>query len=164
MVEKDAIKTLLGRLAFTADLPEQTLDECAAVATVADFASGTTIFKEGAANPFLHVVVHGRVGLDIEVPGRGKVRVLSIESGEMLAWSALLGGGTMTVSARALQDTQMLAIPGAKLLEICQANHEAGFQIMQRMADALARRLFATRLQLLDLFAEPAVAGAIRSS
>ena len=162
MIEKE-IKNLLGGSGFTADLPEQALDEFAAVASLANFAAGRMIFEEGAANPFLYVVVQGRVGLDIEVPGRGRVRVLSIGPGEMLAWSALLGGGTMTVSATALQDTQVLAMPGARLIEICRANHEAGFHVMQRMASALAQRLVGTRLQLLDLFAEPATAGPIRS-
>jgi CRP-like cAMP-binding protein len=156
MIEKDTLKRLLYRLDFTADLPEHVLDECAALATLADLAAGTTLFEEGACNPFLYVVVRGRVALDIQVPGRGQVRVLSIEPGEMLAWSALLGGGTMTVSAVALEDTQMLALPGAKLLDVCQTNPDAGFQVMRRMADALAQRLVATRLQLLDLFAEPA--------
>lgn len=163
MIEKEAVKTMLGGLHFTADLPEHALDECAALATLADFAAGTLIFDEGSANPFLYVVVHGRVGLDMQVPGRGRVRVLSLGPGEMLAWSALLGGGTMTVSAVALQDTQAVALPGARLREICGANPEAGFHVMQRMASALAQRLVGTRLQLLDLFAEPAGNGPIRS-
>lgn len=162
-METEAVKTLLGGLAFMADLPEHALDECAAVATVADFAAGTIIFDEGAVNPSLYVVIRGRVGLDMQVPGRGRVRVLSLGPGEMLAWSALLGGGTMTVSAVALRDTQAVALPGARLLEICGANHEAGFHVMQRMASALAQRLVATRLQLLDLFAEPAGAAPLGS-
>jgi len=163
MMDKEAVKTLLGGLGFMAELPEHALDECAAVAHLANFAAGTLIFEEGAANPFLYVVVDGRVGLDMQVPGRGRVRVLSLGTGEMLAWSALLGGGTMTVSAVALQETQAVALPGARLLEICGAHHEAGFHVMERMASALAQRLFATRLQLLDLFAEPAGAAPIRS-
>lgn len=159
MIEIERLKQLLRQIEFTADLPESAIDECAAVSTLVDFAAGTTIFNEGAANEFLYVVIAGRVGLDISVPGRGRVRVLSVGPGEMLAWSALLGGGTMTVSAIALQETQALALPGARLLGICGENHEAGFQVMRRMACALAQRLVATRLQLLDLFAAPAGAG-----
>ena len=163
MIEIQRLKQVLREIEFTADLPEPAIDECAAASKLSDFVAGATIFDEGTVNEFLYVVVDGRVGLDIFVPGRGRVRVLSVGPGEMLAWSALLGNGTMTVSAIALEDTQVLGMPGAQLLDICGKNHEAGFHIMRRMASALAQRLVATRLQLLDLFAEPAGAGPVRS-
>jgi hypothetical protein len=67
----------------------------------------------------------------------------------------LLGGGVMTVSASALEDTRAIAASGTELLELCRTNRELGFELMQRMAGALAQRLVATRLQLLDLFAPP---------
>lgn len=163
MIEKQAVKSLLGELGFTADLPEKVVEELAAVSAVVDFPAGTTIFQEGAKNPFLYVVERGHVGLDMHVPGRGRVRILSVGPGEMLAWSALLGNGVMTVSAVALEDTHAIAASGPKLLELCGRNHEVGYQLMSQMAKSLAQRLVATRLQLLDLFAEPAGAGPVRS-
>ena len=39
-------------------------------------------------------------------------------------------------------------------MQLCAANHEFGFHLMQRLASSLSKRLVATRLQLLDLFAE----------
>lgn len=163
MIEKQAITNLLRELGFTADLPERLVEGLAEACAVVDFRAGTTIFQEGEKNPFLYVVERGHVGLDMHVPGRGRVRILSVGPGEMLAWSALLGNGVMTVSAVALEDTQAIAASGPKLLEVCSANHEMGYQLMSRMAKALAQRLVATRLQLLDLFAEPAGAGPFRS-
>jgi CRP/FNR family cyclic AMP-dependent transcriptional regulator len=163
MIEKRTIVNLLRELGFTVELPEQVVDELAEACAVAEFPAGTTIFQEGTKNPFVYVVERGHVGLDMHVPGRGRVRVLSVGPGEMLAWSALLGDGVMTVSAVALEDTQALAASGPKLLQVCSANHEVGYQLMCRMAKALAQRLVATRLQLLDLFAEPAGAGPFRS-
>ena len=163
MIEKQAVKKLLGELGFTAELPEHVVDELAAVSAVVDFPAGTTIFQEGEKNPFLYVVERGHVGLDMYVPGRGRVRILSVGPGEMLAWSALLGQGEMTVSAVTLEDTHAIAASGPKLRELCEANHEVGYQLMRQMAKALAQRLVGTRLQLLDLFAEPAGAGPTRS-
>lgn len=163
MIEKQAVKKLLSELGFTADLPEQVVEELAAVSAAVDFPAGTMIFQEGTQNPFLYVIERGHVGLDMHVPGRGRVRLLSVGPGEMLAWSALLGNGVMTVSAVALEDTQAIAASGPKLSELCGTNHEVGYQLMGQMAKSLAQRLVATRLQLLDLFAEPAGAGPARS-
>jgi len=163
MIEKQAVKNLLAGLGWSAGLAEEMVEELADISAVAEFTAGATIFREGDPNPFLYLIERGRVGLDMHVPGRGRVRILSVGAGEMLAWSAVLGGGVMTVSAEALEDTRAIAASGSKLLEVCSTNQELGYQLMQRMADALAQRLVATRLQLLDLFAPPPSAEPIRS-
>ena len=154
-IERQTAKDLLRELNFAAELPEHLLDELAPAAAVVEFAAGEALFQEGAENHLLYVVERGRVGLDMYVPGRGRTRILSLGPGDVLAWSALLGNGVMTVSATALENIRAVALPGPKMLELCCANHEIGFCLMRRMAMALAQRLVATRLQLLDLFAEP---------
>jgi CRP-like cAMP-binding protein len=139
-------------------VPEPALDALAAVSAVKDFSAHSTIFREGAENHFLYILNRGHVGLDMHVAGRGRVRILSLGPGEMLAWSALLGDGRMTATATALEDTQVISTPGQHLLELCNVSHEFGYQLMTRVADVLAKRLVATRLQLLDLFS-PSVSG-----
>ena len=155
MIEKQPLRQLLEELGFAVDLPESVLDQLAAASALVDYPAGATIFHAGDENHFLYLVHTGHVGLDMHVPGRGRVRMLSIGPGEMLAWSALLGDGRMTVSAVAVDDTQVVAIAAHKLMYVCRSNHAVGYELMNRMARALAQRLTATRLQLLDLFAEP---------
>ena len=86
------------------------------------------------------------------MPTRGGVRILSVGPGDMIAWSALLGDGRMTASAVAIEDTEVVAIPAADALALSETHPEFGYYLMQRVANALANRLVATRLQLLDLF------------
>jgi CRP-like cAMP-binding protein len=160
MIDKRAMREALRQLGFVADLPDRVVEELANVSALVDFPAGAALFHEGTENQFLYLVHSGHVGLDMYVPGRGRVRILSVGPGEMLAWSALLGDGRMTVSATALDDLQAVAMAAPKLRELCEADHEVGFQLMSRMAQALAHRLLATRLQLLDLFAEPSHSGA----
>lgn len=154
MINKEVLKETLRALGFSADLPERVLDELATVCAMVDFPEGSTIFQEGAENHFLFVIQSGKVGLDMYIPSRGRVRILSVGPGEMLAWSALLGEGRMTATAVAVEDTRAVAASAKKLRELCEANHEVGYQLMSRMAKSLSQRLIATRLQLLDLFAE----------
>lgn len=143
----------LGRLRFAADLPPQTLVEVAALASERVVSAKSVIFREGEICPDLYVVQKGVVALDMHVPGRGAVRILTVGEGELLGWSALLGEGRMTATATALDDTRLAVISGAKLRGLCETNHEVGVRVMQQMATALSQRLVATRLQLLDLFA-----------
>jgi CRP-like cAMP-binding protein len=60
----------------------------------------------------------------------------------------------MTCTAVTLDNVEAVVVTGAKLLELCEQDHEFGYHLMRRMATALSRRLLATRLQLLDLFAD----------
>jgi CRP-like cAMP-binding protein len=162
--DQEARKSMLREQSFWAGLPEPVLDALAAVSTVTDFAAGSTIFREGAENHFLYILHRGHVGLDMHVASRGRVRILSLGPGEMLAWSALLGDGQMTATATALEDTQVISTAGRHLLDLCNANHEFGYHLMTRVADVLAKRLVATRLQLLDLFSPSAMSGSVDGS
>jgi CRP-like cAMP-binding protein len=161
VVDAKALAKILGKLRFSEALAEGLLEQVAAAARLREFAAGSVLFREGARNDELMVIASGRVALDMQVPGRGDVRILSLGPGDMLAWSALVGGGRMTTSAVALEDTQVVAIRAADALALCEADLALGYHLMRQVAQALANRLVATRLQLLDLFADtvPVVPG-----
>ena len=135
-------------------IPDSHLKKLAVLAVEQHYATGSTLFQENAHHHTFYLVGKGIVSLDIHIPRRGPVRVLTVGPGEILAWSAILGDGTMTTSAITAEPVSVVAWPADKLLALCQADHEIGYILMQRIASALSRRLTATRLQLLDMFAE----------
>ena len=145
---------LLGQLRFSASLPPDDLERIAAIAKLCGYSAGTVLFREGSQNDRLLIICLGRVALDIRVPGRGDVRILSLGPGDMVSWSALFGGGRMTTSAVAVEDTQVVSISATDVLSLCESNNKFGYLLMRQVGKALADRLVATRLQLLDLFAE----------
>jgi CRP-like cAMP-binding protein len=151
-MDRITLRQRLAEIAFAAELPGAVLDEIATAAAPADFVAGTVIFREGTIDRNLYLLNSGQVALEMLVPGRGRVRLLSLGPGDMLAWSALLGEGRMTATAIATEDTETIAIDADRLLEICTANPQVGFEVMRRMSLALSKRLLATRLQLLDLY------------
>lgn len=143
----------LRSLAFLESLPEQVMTQLAAISSLEQTSTGTTLFREGAAHEGFSVIVEGHVSLLMNIPGRGDIRILSLGVGDILAWSALLAHGRMTATAVAITDVQLLTFRGEELRRLCETNHEVGYHLMNRVATALSRRLLATRLQLLDLFA-----------
>jgi CRP-like cAMP-binding protein len=153
-VDAQAIAQEMGTLPFSESLPEFILDRLAASATVCSFPANTVVFREGMRNDFLMIILAGRIALEMHVPNRENVRILSLGPGDMLAWSALLSGGRMTTSAIALEDTQVIAISAVEAAAMCESDPQFGYHLMRQVALALANRLVATRLQLLDLFAD----------
>ena len=153
-MDAQSLSTVLSELRFTAPLTADALDAVAKCSVQSDFPSGRVVFREGDENRNLYLVVAGAVALDMQVPGRGSVRILSLGPGDMLAWSALLGGGPMTATATALEETRLISIDAGCLHSLCDSNPQVGYDVMRQMAIALSRRLLATRLQLLDLFGD----------
>jgi CRP/FNR family transcriptional regulator, cyclic AMP receptor protein len=147
-----SVEESLRSLAFSASLPDSVVIQLCALASMERAGPGTILFREGSVHDGISLVVDGHVSLEMNVPGRGDLRILSLSTGDVLAWSALLAHGRMTASAVAVSDVQLLTFRGSELRQLCESNHEVGFHVMQRVATALSRRLLATRLQLLDLF------------
>ncbi|MBX3444577.1 MAG: cyclic nucleotide-binding domain-containing protein [Planctomyces sp.] len=143
----------LRALSFTASLPEPVIRGLAEVCAMRVAPAGTTLFREGETHDEFSIIADGHVSLRMNVPARGDLPILSLSTGDILAWSALLAHGRMTSSAQAVSDVQLLTFQGPELRRLCEADHEVGFHLMSRVASALSRRLLATRLQLLDLFA-----------
>ena len=152
-MQAQQLRELLGRLPFAAAFPARSIDELAAVSLLVDFPAGAVLFREGAVNHNLYLVCDGKVALEMCVPARGCIRLMTLGPGDLAAWSAVLGGGEMTATGVAVEPVRAIAASGPKLLELCQRDPAFGYLLMRRVAIEVSRRLVATRLQLLDLFA-----------
>ncbi len=143
----------LGELVFAKGLPPRALEALATMANVENVAQGQELFREGSLVHDLFLVQSGIFKLDMHVPARGRVTILTVGPGELLAWSALLGEGSMTATATAVEESRIITLPGEKLRTLCNVDTGFGYSLMKHLAAALSRRLLATRLQLLDVFA-----------
>ncbi len=142
----------LVSLQFTSQLPEVAREALAGIAAERTIAKGQTLCREGESCHELFLVASGHVGLDMLVPGRGQVRVMTLGPGEVLAWSALVGNQGATATGIALEETETIVFPDDALINLCQTNHDVGYPMMRELAKAISRRLVTSRLQLLDLF------------
>ncbi|MDA1052147.1 MAG: cyclic nucleotide-binding domain-containing protein [Planctomycetota bacterium] len=151
MTEPSVTDSLRG-IQFLRDLPAELIDQLAGIAQVAEFPAGTVIFRQGDAASTLYFVVEGNVSLEICAPGVGCKRILTVGPGELLGWSPVLEHSRLTATARTISAVQAIALSGPQVLAICEQNPRLGYEFMKRAALALAKRLNATRLQLLDVF------------
>jgi len=142
----------LGEIRFFQGLSETHLKHIAQIAELQTVASGAPVFREGDASSHVYIVSEGRVSLEIRVPGRGAVQIQTVGSGELLGWSPMLESGPMTATARSVAPSRLIALHVPQLLALCQRDPSLATELMRRTALALAQRLKATRLQLLDVY------------
>jgi CRP-like cAMP-binding protein len=60
----------------------------------------------------------------------------------------------LTSTARTITPVQLIEINGGQIIAMCEHDARFGYTFMRRSALALAKRLNATRLQLLDVFGQ----------
>jgi len=115
---------------------------------------GTVLLREGSETTELGIVRTGRVALRLTVPMRGIHTILTVEPGDVFGWSALVPPFRSTSTAVATEPTTGVVFPARALREALDRDEELAAALYPRILRSVARRLEATRLQLLDLFAQ----------
>jgi CRP-like cAMP-binding protein len=151
-MEEPSLVAALQASSFAVDLAPDVLQRLAAAARCKHCSSSEVLFREGDRNTSFYIVASGNIALEMCLAARGCQRLLTLGPGDIVAWSALLGEGTMTATAVAIGDAELIEFSGADLQQLCEADPLFGYHVMRRLCQALSQRLVATRLQLLDLY------------
>jgi CRP-like cAMP-binding protein len=138
---------------FGAGLPETARARLADLAELVSYPAGAVVIREGAAVDSFGVVLDGRLAIRLNVPGRDVVTILTVETGDFIGWSALVPPHRATSTIVALEPTSVVTFEGAALRGALDADPVLAAAVFRRVLDAVARRLEATRTQMLDLFA-----------
>jgi len=144
--------TVLSTMQTLSELNEGLVRQLGDAAHMRALPAGGVLFLESEQHSQLYLVASGTVRLEMLTTKCGKRTILSIGSGDFLAWSALVGDGVMTATAIANDAVQLVAFDAESLQQLFEQNTELGFRVMRALSKSLSRRLLATRLQLLDLY------------
>ena len=146
------IAELLGEVPTMAGLDRGHLELIAGCGSIRSFDDGERLFREGEPADAFYLLRHGRVALEIYVPGRGEVAVATIAAGEIAGWSWLVPPYEWHLDARVLERGSAIQFDGACLRGKFDADPELGYQMMKRFATVLLERLQETRVQMLDVY------------
>lgn len=149
---KERVRSWLAESRFTEGMTDQELNLVAAAGTAKTAVAGTKLLTEGRSEENVFVIHAGHVALEMQIPRRGPVRLLTAGPGDLVGWSGLVNSGPMSASAVATEDCELIRFSATELLNLCDDDPRLGYLLMHRTARAIARRLLATRLQLLDLY------------
>jgi CRP-like cAMP-binding protein len=117
-----------------------------------DAMEGIELLREGSETAELGLVTRGRVALTEHVPGRGPVTLMTVEPGDLFGWSSLVPPYRATSTVTTVEPVRVVAFDGPRLRQALRADPELAAAVYQRVLVAVARRLIATRHQLLDVY------------
>ena len=153
MDDHATVIAMLNHTWFGSDLAPETQERLAKLGVIQDFEADEVILHEGEDANEMGILISGQLALRTLVPGRGPVTILSVEPGDIFGWSAVLAAMQVQSTVVATEKSQALVIEGTKLRAALKEDHALAASLYPRVLQAVARRLRATRLQLLDLFA-----------
>lgn len=126
---------LLRRAAIFADLPEEELAPIAEVAAVGKIEAETQLAAQGERPQFLYLLLEGQVGVDVLGPdGTGSV-VDVREPIDVFPLAAVLTDAPHLVSARAISEVTLVAIPAAAFRAIAQSHPRLAFSMLVSLSN-----------------------------
>ena len=152
--QSQALDVILAQHPFFKGLDQQKLQFIAGCALNVRFDEGKFLFREGEDANTFYVIRAGKVAIEIFSPKRGALTIQTLGEGDVLGWSWLFPPYRWHFDAKALELTRAISLDGKCLRDKCEEDHDLGYELMKRFSDVMIQRLQATRLQVLDLYAE----------
>ena len=124
---------------FNGVAPE-TLDALAGLARKETFPPGALLYRPGDSAEDFFVLDSGRVEFLIGRGERTAPAGFMLKKGEVFGWAALLEGHPVRIaSARCLEESRLLRINGKAALRLLERDPAAGFSVLRRLAELIAR-------------------------
>jgi len=106
--------------------------------------AGAVLFNLGDAADSLFVLERGRIALTMPMQVRGQQQDVLIEersAGQALGWSALVPPHRFTLKAKALVDSEVIALPRIALSEHLSAHQAVGYLVTRNVSAVVGQRL-----------------------
>jgi CRP/FNR family cyclic AMP-dependent transcriptional regulator len=143
--------SILGQQPFFKGLSGQQLDLLYSYSMPVQFPAGKIIFREGQLANRFYLILEGKVALESSMREKGgKPRLVqTLGAGNVLGWSWLFSPYFWHFDARAVKATNAIFIYGTPIRELCETDHDLGYELMKRAAEIVIGRLQAARRRLL---------------
>jgi CRP/FNR family cyclic AMP-dependent transcriptional regulator len=120
----------------------------AGAASDVTFPARQRLFEDGGRATRFWLIQSGQVALDLHVPGQGRMKIDTVGMGELLGWSWLYPPYKWAFGAVAASPVQAFEFDGCAVRACCESDPALGYELTQRLARVVAKRLQATRVRL----------------
>jgi CRP/FNR family transcriptional regulator, cyclic AMP receptor protein len=151
MSDRNLIDTL-KQIDFLQDIDPVHLEQIASIAEIREFDAHDVLFHEGDPADYVYFVVAGKLTLESCPSTIYQKSLMSVGPGEMLGWSAFVKQRNYASTGVISVPTQLVRIEGKHLRAICDRDPQFGYEFMQRIMEALAKRLRTTWSQLANIY------------
>lgn len=137
-----AAPSALGSSHLFRGVGEATLARLAELGEVEPHGAGSTLYDVGDAADDIYILEAGRVEFLLGHDKRTSPAGFVLQTGEVFGWAALLSGQpTRIARASCLENSSVLRINGKEVLKVLESDASAGFVVMRRLAELIARYL-----------------------
>jgi len=148
----DSLESILQEHPFVKNLSSEHIQLIVGCAKNVVFKVGQYLFKEDEEANEFYILRSGKVALEIYTPEYGSITIQTVGEGEVLGWSWLIPPYEWRFDGRAVELTRAIALDGKCLRGKCEQDPKLGYELMKRLASVFEGRLYAMRLQLLDIY------------
>lgn len=114
--------------------------------------AGAFLGREGEVANALYLIQSGHVALEVNTPDRGAIAIQTVGPGQIVGWSWFVPPYRWQFDAQATEPVRVIVLDARCVIGKCEQDHELGYHFFKRLAEIIAGRLAATRLQLLDVY------------
>ena len=155
MVQIEGLDRVLREHPFFEGMNDAYRELVAGCAANEVFHAGDYVYREGDAADKFYLIRHGRVALEVHVPGKTPIIVETLKSDDLMGWSWLVPPYRASFDARAQELTRLVSLDAACLRGKMEKDAALGYELHKRFAPVVAARLAAARRQLIDLYGHP---------
>jgi CRP-like cAMP-binding protein len=120
------------------------------ISSIKEFDVKDIIFEQYDELSEIYVLLTGCLSLGISLAKEKRIRLGTLEEGQLFSWSAVFSPHISTAWVMAGCPTKVLAIDAKKLIHEFDNNCEFGFKTMSKIAQTISHRLSDTRFQLMN--------------
>ncbi len=127
-----------------AGLQERDADAIEALGSRVALAQGDVLFRLGTDADRLFLIERGRVALTLPMRVLDREENVLVEergTAQTLGWSALTPPHRFTLTATALVETEVLALPRAALFKFFDSRPDVGYVVARNVASIIGQRL-----------------------
>jgi len=155
MVQIEGLDRVLREHPFFGGMDDAYRELVAGCAANEVFHAGAYVYREGDPADKFYLIRHGRVALEVHVPGKTPIIVETLEGDDLMGWSWLVPPYRANFDARAQELTRLVSLDAACLRGKMEKDSALGYELHKRFAPIVAARLAAARRQLIDLYGHP---------
>jgi len=149
--EADSLISFLRSLAIFADLGRREMNFIASLVHARRYAPAETVFETGDPGTGMYAIRSGRVAIFIRHPDGHKEQLAVLGPGDFFGEATLLAPARRTASARTLEDTELVGLFRADLLEATKKHPNVTNAILISLARILSERMQAAEMEIRQL-------------
>jgi CRP/FNR family transcriptional regulator len=120
------------------------------ISSIKEFKVKDVLFEQYDELNEIYVLLAGCLSLGISLPNEKRIRLGTLEEGQLFSWSAVFSPYISTAWVMATCPTKVVAIDAKKLNLEFEKNCGFGFKTMSKIAQTISHRLSDTRFQLMN--------------